>query len=161
VDYRLISRDGQRRWVLETAKVVTDDMDRFVVGILSDVTAEHEAEKQGQDLALLFETLISSPLFALAVFDASHRVVMVNGTLCDLVGFEQDALVGSPASLFCELPEALAPSQSGPPSEGNLPERTTLTLRHRDGSSLRRPAELRLLPPSMALGSLLVIVPTL
>ncbi|WP_254216970.1 chemotaxis protein CheB [Synechococcus sp. CCY 9618] len=157
VQYRITTRDGLRRWVLETGKVLNEEMDRYVVGTLSDVTAEHRVEEHSRDLGLLLETLISSQSFAMVVLDASQRVVKVNGTLCQLIGFEPDSLVGSPASLFCDLPELLA---GGQPLRSDAPARATLALRHRDGSTLQMGAELWKLPSSMVSGSLLVVLPT-
>ncbi len=161
MQYRITTREGQHRWVLETAKVLDDELGRFVVGTLSDVTAQRRAEEHGRDLAHLFETLISSPSFALAVIDGGGRVVMVNGTLCQLIGFEKETLVGSPLSLFCDLPEGVVPPAGERPTTGISPALESLTLRHRDGSQMNRPAEVWPLPSSMELGSVLLVFPSL
>ena len=161
VQYRITTREGQRRWVLETAKVLDDELERYVVGTLSDVTAQRRAEEHGRDLAHLFETLISSPSFALAVIDGNGRVVMVNGKLCQLIGFEKETLVGSPLSLFCDLPEGTVPAAGEGPPTGIFPALESLTLRHRDGSQMTRSAEVWPLPSSMKLGSALLVFPAL
>ncbi|MCT0208037.1 chemotaxis protein CheB [Synechococcus sp. CS-1332] len=161
VEYRIIRRDGQRRWVKENARVLTEAMERYVVGTLADITDQRQVEKHDQDLSVLLETLIHSPSFALAVFDANQRVVMVNGTLCERIGFDRDSLVGSPASLFCTLPEEVWPVQgSEAPSGEALLRSESLTLRHRDGRTMQAPAELWSLPASMGIGTLLVVLPT-
>ncbi|MEA5441022.1 chemotaxis protein CheB [Cyanobium gracile] len=161
VEYRIIRRDGQRRWVKENARVLTEATDRYVVGTLADVTEQRQVEKLGQDLSALFETLIQSPSFALAVFDADQRVVMVNGSLCERIGFDRASLVGSPASLFCALPEAV---WADPASDASAAEPLMrcegLTLRHRDGRTLQAPAELWRLPTSVGIGALLVLLPS-
>ena len=132
VSFRLITRDGRRRWLTETAKVIDDGRERSVVGTLSDVTDQRESEEEARRLSDLLETLISSPGLVLAVLDTDRRVVLVNETLCGLLGFERDSLLGSPASLFCVLPPLpkLVPEEqqaaSGPPLN------TTLPLLHRD-----------------------------
>ncbi|MEA5413745.1 chemotaxis protein CheB [Synechococcus sp. BA-132 BA5] len=162
VQYRIIRRDGQRRWVKENARVLTEAMDRYVVGTLADVTEQRQVQKQDKDLSVLFETLLHSPSFALAMVDANQRVVMVNGTLCDRLGFERDSLVGSPASLFCTLPETVWADQSSGSAAGEaLFQSERLTLRHRDGNLIQAPAELWRLPASMGTGALLVVLPTL
>ncbi|MCP9858271.1 MULTISPECIES: chemotaxis protein CheB [unclassified Cyanobium] len=161
VEYRILRRDGQRRWVKENARVLTEATDRYVVGTLADVTEQRQVDKHGQDLSALFETLIHSPSFALAVIDADQRVVMVNGSLCERVGFDQASLVGSPASLFCKLPEAVWASQGSDTSAAEpLLRSETLTLRHRDGRALEAVAELWRLPASVGIGVLLVVLPS-
>lgn len=160
VEYRFLRRDGQSRWVKENARVVTEAMERYVVGTLADVTEKRKGEQHIQDLSVLFETLIRSPSFALAVFDPNQRVVMVNGTLCERIGFDRESLVGSPASLFCTLPEAAGAVQgSEAPAGEALLRHESLTLRHRDGRTIQAPAELWSLPSSMGIGTLLVVLP--
>ncbi|KEF43473.1 MAG: diguanylate cyclase [Cyanobium sp. CACIAM 14] len=160
LQYRLTSRDGRQHWVKETARLLSDGMERYVVGTLSDVTDTRTAERHSQDLAHLFETLISSPSFALAVFDGNQRVVMVNDTLCRWIGFERESLTGSPASLFCSLPQLSGLLQSDPIALGPLLVEDSFPLQHRDGSTLLSKAELWRLPAAMDPGSLLLVIPT-
>jgi two-component system CheB/CheR fusion protein len=161
VEYRILRRDGQRRWVKENARVLSEGMDRYVVGTLADVTEQRQVEKHDKDLSVLLETLVRSPSFALAVFDANQRVVMVNGTLCERIGFDRDSLVGSPASLFCTLPEEVwAVQGSEAPAGEALLRSESLPLRHRDGRTIQAMAELWSLPSSMGIGTLLVVLPT-
>lgn len=120
MQYRITTREGQHRWVLETAKVLDDELGRFVVGTLSDVTAQRRAEEHGRDLAHLFETLISSPSFALAVIDGGGRVVMVNGTLCQLIGFEKETLVGSPSPCSVTCRRGWSPRPASDRRRGSL-----------------------------------------
>ncbi len=161
VQYRIIRRDGEQRWVTENAKVLTEEMDRYVVGTLSDITQQRQAQEHGRDLSVLFETLIRSPSFSVAVFDSSQRVVLVNASLCHRIGFERDSLVGSPASLFCQLPEAAtAPVGTDAPVDGPLFVSDAFPLRHRDGRTLVATAELWPLPSTMGTGSLLMVLPT-
>ncbi len=161
VEYRILRRDGQRRWVKENARVLSEGMDRYVVGTLADVTEQRQVEKHDKDLSVLLETLVRSPSFALAVFDANQRVVMVNGTLCERIGFDRDSLVGSPASLFCTLPEEVwAIKGNEVPAGEALLRSESLPLRHRDGRTIQALAELWSLPSSMGIGTLLVVLPT-
>lgn len=161
IEYRIIRRDGEQRWVKENAKVLTEEMDRYVVGTLSDITQQRQTQAHGRDLSVLFETLIRSPSFSVAVLDSNQRVVMVNASLCRRIGFERDSLVGSPASLFCQLPEAAtAPVASDATADGPLFVSASFPLRHRDGHTLQTTAELWSLPSTMGSGSLLMVLPT-
>lgn len=158
MSYRILRRDGQQRWIRENAKVLSEELGGCVVGTLSDVTVQRQAAEQGRELSLLFETLIRSSSFSLALFDASQRVVMVNGSLCRRIGFDRESLLGSPASLFCELPQAIAEGAS--PEDEPLLVSETIPVRHRDGHTVMMPAELWRLPASVARGSLLMVLPT-
>ncbi|MDM7952122.1 MAG: chemotaxis protein CheB [Cyanobium sp. CZS 25K] len=158
VEYGIVTREGQRRLVLETAKVISEHEDRYVVGTLSDVTRQRQAEEHSHDLALLFETLTSSPSFALAVLDADSHVVRVNETLCRLLAFDRASLVGSPSSLFCDLPPLLERLPVQEPDQPPPPLQATLALRHRDGRVLEQAAEIWQLPSSKAMGFLLLIM---
>ena len=161
VEYRIIRKDGECRWMKENARVLTEAMDHYVVGTLADVTEQRQVEKHDKDLSVLLETLVNSPSFALAVFDANQRVVMVNGTLCERIGFDRDSLVGSPSSLFCTLPEdAWVVEGSEAPAGKALMRSKSLTLRHRDGHTIQAAAELWSLPSSMGIGTMLVVLPT-
>ena len=161
VQYRIIRRDGEQRWVTENAKVLTEEMDRYVVGTLSDITQVRQAQDHCRDLSVLFETLIQSPSFSVAVFDSSQRVVLVNASLCHRIGFERDSLVGSPASLFCQLPEAATvPVSTDAPADGPLFVSESFSLRHRDGQTLQASVELWPLPSSMGSALLLMVLPT-
>lgn len=161
MQYRIIRRDGEQRWVTENANVLTVETDRYVVGTLSDITQQRQAQEHGRDLSLLFETLIRSPSFSVAVFDGNQREVMVNASLCRRIGFERDSLVGSPASLFCQLPEAaMASGRPDAPADGPLFVSEAFALRHRDGRTLQTTAELWSLPSTMGTGSLLMVLPT-
>ncbi len=159
VSYRLLTRDGRRRWVRETAKVVDDGRERSVVGTLCDVTEQREAEEESRHLAVLFDTLISSPALALAVLEPDRRVVMVNDTLCRLLGFERESLLGSPASLFCTLPPLPEPLPEGDAATPLPPLHTTLPLLHRDGRTLPLPSQIWRLPPAGASRILLLTLP--
>ncbi len=161
VEYRIIRRDGQRRWVKENARVLTEGTDRYVVGTLADVTEQRQVKKHDRDFSELFSTLIRSPSFALAVFDAEQRVVMVNDSLCERLGFDQASLVGSPASLFCTLPEVVwADAGSDPAATEPVMRSESLSLRHRDGRTLQAAAELWRLPSSLGIGAMLVVLPS-
>jgi two-component system CheB/CheR fusion protein len=158
VQYRLHTRDGRWIWVQESAQVLQEDEDRFVVGTLSDVTGHRRIETHARDLSILFETLVRTSSFALLVLDETFRIVMVNNALVALLGFDRDSLIGSPASLVCDLPEEVTRLVAAPSADSEPPTLRSLSLRHRDGTSLLMQAEIRRLPAPMESGALLLLL---
>ncbi|MCP9929440.1 PAS domain S-box protein [Cyanobium sp. AMD-g] len=159
VTYRILTREGHRRWVQETARVVADNRDRSVVGTLTDVTGLRESQERAHHLAQLFEALLSSPSFALAVLDANRQVVQVNDALCRLLGFERESLLGSPVSLICALPSLPEPMPGSDPARPSPALHATIPLLHRDGHPLALASQLWRVPSSSGPGDLLLVIP--
>lgn len=105
VRYRLTRRDGRQIWVLESARVVSEGAEQFVVGTLADVTAVRELEELASELSANFESVFESRSFGASVLDGQLRVVKANQTFCALVGADQDSIVGMSLALFA--PEAV------------------------------------------------------
>jgi two-component system CheB/CheR fusion protein len=144
VSYRLHTRDGRQIWVLESAKVVNDG-EGFVVGTLADVTELRALEQHAEDLSATFESVFHSRSFGVAVLDDQLRVAKANDTFCAMVGFEPGAIVGVPcAMLTTELDrEALLPEGASFPPRSLPAAIRTIELKHLDGSTRRRNAEVR------------------
>ncbi len=158
LQYRFHTRDGRTIWVQESAQVLEEDDERFVVGTLSDVSREREMEAHARDLSTLFESLILTDSFALLVLDDQRRIVMVNHALASWLGFERESLIGTPVSLLCNLPEELNQVTADPIVAGARPMLRPLSLRHRDGRQLRLKAEIRRLPSPTTSASLLLLL---
>jgi hypothetical protein len=65
--------------VEESARVVSDAGDRFVVGTLADVTPLRALEEHASELSAIFESVFHTSSFAVAVFDEHDRLMMANG----------------------------------------------------------------------------------
>jgi two-component system CheB/CheR fusion protein len=105
VRYRLTSRDGRQLWVLESARVVREGDEQFVVGTLADVTAVRELEERASELSASFASVFESRSFGASVLDGQLRVVKANHTFCAQVGVDQESIVGMSLALFA--PEAV------------------------------------------------------
>jgi PAS domain S-box-containing protein len=91
--------------VLESARVVREGDEQFVVGTLADVTAVRELEERASELSASFASVFESRSFGASVLDGQLRVVKANHTFCAQVGVDQESIVGMSLALFA--PEAV------------------------------------------------------
>jgi two-component system CheB/CheR fusion protein len=92
--YRLTTRDGRRIWVEESAKVMHDDSDCFVVGTLCDVTRSHDEQEHADQVSAIFEAVYNCRSIGVAVLDLRLRVLMANDHLAELTGRSAAAMAG-------------------------------------------------------------------
>ncbi len=159
VRYRITTRDGRQIWLAETARVVNDGAEPFVVGTLADVTALRALEDQARELSAGFESVFHARSFGTAVLDEQLRVVMANEMFCSLVGFDPESIVGVASALFA-TPAALEALRQAAEAAlaGSQPAVRPLQLVSRDGSSLQVQAEIRALSRPAGNGRITMIV---
>jgi two-component system CheB/CheR fusion protein len=105
--YRLTTRDGRRIWVEESAKVMHDDSDCFVVGTLCDVTRSHDEQEHADQVSAIFEAVYNCRSFGVAVLDPRLRLLMANDHLAELTGRSAGAMAGLALAEVCpEIVEA-------------------------------------------------------
>ncbi len=157
--YRLTTRDGRQIWVLESARVVSEGSEEFVVGTLADVTGLRTLEDRASELSATFESVFHAHSFGVAVLDAQLRVVMANQTFCAMVGFDQDSIVGVASTLLA--PGAIeglrGDSQAALSGSQPMPIRT-IQLKGPSGALYPVQAELRALPQPSARALITLIV---
>ena len=90
--YRILTRDGEVRWVEDNTRVVHDDDGRVLYhqGILIDVTQKQAAQEQLVKLSQAVEQSPGSVLIA----DTRGRVEYVNRKFVENSGFEESEVVG-------------------------------------------------------------------
>jgi two-component system CheB/CheR fusion protein len=159
VRYRLTTRDGRQIWVLESARVVSEGSQQFVVGTLADVTALRELEDRASELSATFESVFDARSFGVVVLDAQLRVVMANPTFCALVGFDQDSIVGVSSALFApEAVEGLSADARAALAGTQPTAIRTVQLKSPQGPLHPVQAEIRALPQPSARAVITLIV---
>ncbi|MGB5135779.1 MAG: chemotaxis protein CheB [Prochlorococcaceae cyanobacterium] len=159
VRYRLSTRDGRQIWVLETARVVSEGSQPFVVGTLADVTALQELEDRASELSATFESVFDARSFGVIVLDAQLRVVMANQTFCAMVGFDQKSIVGVSTALFApEAVEELSADARAALAGSRPTAIRTLQIKGPQGSLHPVQAEIRALPQPSARAVITLIV---
>ncbi|MFM1811740.1 MAG: hypothetical protein RLZZ336_678 [Cyanobacteriota bacterium] len=94
VTYRLQRRDGQWATLQETATVLDDSLDHYIVGTLADVTEQHRLEQHSRLLAQGFEALVAHGSAPLALVDDTIGCVAVSPSFATGLGVEPAALQG-------------------------------------------------------------------
>jgi two-component system CheB/CheR fusion protein len=94
VDYRLACRDGAYRWLRESARLLEEGDESFVVGTLTDLTSQRDLEERSRDLEAVFEAVFNSGRWGVALFDDQGRLELANRRFCDLVERDPGGIVG-------------------------------------------------------------------
>ena len=98
VEYRITTRDGQRRWVAEYGRGAADDhgVMRWIDGVLLDVT---EAKERNAQFVSTVQALDRAE--AVAEFTPQGRVLHANANFLRLFGYTLDELQGRSHALLC------------------------------------------------------------
>ena len=98
LEYRVITEDGQRRWVRGESKPLFDeDGDVYrIVGFVRDVTERVERERQLEK----YETLVESMEDPAWVLDREKQVTLVNQATVERVGVDRGEVVGQSIAAF-------------------------------------------------------------
>ncbi|MEN9358302.1 MAG: hypothetical protein RL695_2473, partial [Pseudomonadota bacterium] len=107
IDYRLIRRDGQSRWVSESGRGVYDEHDRvqWIDGVILDIseTKARNAEFEGTVAAI-------NRALAVVEFDLTGHVLTANSNFLTLMGYRLEEIQGQPHRLFCTPEQRAEPA---------------------------------------------------
>jgi len=118
VDYRLACRDGAYRWLRESARLLEEGDESFVVGTLTDLSVQRDLEAKSRDQEAVFAAVFNSGRWGVALFDEHGLLEQANRRFCDLVERDPGGIVGlacteleaDPANGLCAaLREVLVP----------------------------------------------------
>ncbi|TFG28922.1 PAS domain S-box protein [Candidatus Thorarchaeota archaeon] len=96
IDHRIVRPDGSVRYVHEEGEVTFDDDGTAIqmIGTIQDITAQKNQEallREERDKAQLYLDLAGTIIFAL---DTSLNVTMINRKGCELLGCEENDILG-------------------------------------------------------------------
>jgi diguanylate cyclase (GGDEF)-like protein/PAS domain S-box-containing protein len=108
IEYRMLARDGREVWVREQDTIVRDAEGRplFTQGVLYDITDQrrlHDALRDERDRARSYLDIAGT--FVILV-DLEDRIVLVNRAGRELLGYEEDELIGRDAFHVLSTPES-------------------------------------------------------
>ncbi|WP_436925966.1 PAS domain S-box protein [Halosimplex amylolyticum] len=95
VTYRILTADGEVRWMWERGRAIGDDADR-IEGFITDVTERHERERRLEATSARLEALVENSPDMIDVLDPGGTIVDANQRLCDALGYDEQALRGTP-----------------------------------------------------------------
>ena len=103
VEYRITTREGQRRWISEYGRGAADEQGtvRWIDGVILDITTtkEHTAQFVGTVQAL-------NRSEAVAEFDLHGNLLDANANFLALMGYSFEEAIGQQHALFCPPPAA-------------------------------------------------------
>lgn len=95
-------KDGSTLLIELTITPLFDDHDQLScwVGLLDDVTAKHQLQRELEEQRLLLEAIYNVTEVGICVTDEQGRYVEVNRAYCELYGYSRDELLGQD---FCMI----------------------------------------------------------
>lgn len=111
IEFRLRHRDGSYRWILSSAKLITDELGKpiKVVGSHVDITERKRMEEQLRQSEMRFRQVFDCSTLGMMVISREHRIEAVNNALCTMLEYEPHELQGREIwQLICseDLPQA-------------------------------------------------------
>jgi diguanylate cyclase (GGDEF)-like protein/PAS domain S-box-containing protein len=118
-DYRILTRDGQTRWVADSAVQVRDENNRRVgvIGILQDITERKQVEEalreNEENLRVLFETMSEGIALNEMIYDENgemvdYRILNVNQAFYSTADYRGNNVIGNVATkLYGISPELI------------------------------------------------------
>lgn len=102
-EYRMLHKDGSKRWILDQASVMhrdTDGKPLRMCGTHTDITARKHAEEVLQDSETRFRSIYEQALNGIAFADLEGTVTDANDSFSSLLGYTCDELKGLNISHF-------------------------------------------------------------
>jgi sigma-B regulation protein RsbU (phosphoserine phosphatase) len=103
--YRIVTREGEVRWVEDRTSVVVDPRDgqRYNQGIVMDITRRKAAEDALRKSEEKHRRIVETAGEGFVLMDEDLRIVDVNAAYCRLVGYGREELLGrTPLDLASE-----------------------------------------------------------
>ena len=94
--YRVLTRDGQVRWIEDTTTTQCDPEGTIACyqGTVADVTERKEAEEKLRKSEEKFRRIIETAAEGFAMIDDDRRIIDVNAAYCRMLGYEREELIG-------------------------------------------------------------------
>jgi len=101
-EYRLLTDDGQTRWVRDEAVVIRREPPRrgYLQGVLLDITAHKQAEEALRRSEAQYRRIVDTAEEGIWIVDARGVTTFVNRRMAELLGYTVEELQGAPMSAF-------------------------------------------------------------
>ena len=103
--YRIMTKDGQIRWVEDQTSVVRDDQGNkiFNQGLLVDITRRKLAEDEVRKSEEKFRRIVETAGEGFILMDEDLKIIDVNDAYCNLLGYTREEILGkTPLDLATE-----------------------------------------------------------
>ncbi len=94
--YRIVTRDGDVRWVEDTTTTERDEDGKILYyqGIVVDITERKLAEEELSRSEAKFRRILETAAEGFVMMDDKLRIVEVNDAYCRMLGYERGELIG-------------------------------------------------------------------
>lgn len=94
--YRIMTRDGQIRWVEDQTSVVRDDQGNkiFNQGLLVDITSRKLAEEQVRKSEEKFRRIVETAGEGFILMNEDLKITEANDAYCKMLGFSREEILG-------------------------------------------------------------------
>jgi sigma-B regulation protein RsbU (phosphoserine phosphatase) len=94
--YRIVTKDGQIRWVQDQTSVVRDDQGNkiFNQGLLVDITRRKLAEEKLRKSEEKFRRIVETAGEGFILMDEDLKIIDVNDAYCKMLGFSRKEIMG-------------------------------------------------------------------
>jgi len=138
-EYRLLTDDGQIRWVRDEAVVIRREPPRrgYLQGVLLDITAHKEAEEALRRSEAQYRRIVDTAEEGVWIVDARGITTFVNRKMAELLGYTVEELCGAPMAAFRAQDEETraARRERGAPGTTHFFD-TDVQYRRKDGSTM-------------------------
>jgi sigma-B regulation protein RsbU (phosphoserine phosphatase) len=94
--YRILTKDGQVRWVEDQTTVVRDDQGKkiFNQGLLMDITRRKLAEEELRQSEEKFRRIVETAGEGFILMDEDLKIIDTNNAYCKMLGFSRKDIIG-------------------------------------------------------------------
>ncbi|SIQ41812.1 PAS domain-containing sensor histidine kinase [Maribacter ulvicola] len=105
VSKKYINKSGETLYLKVSLNAVknTRNETRFVLGMLEDITKQHEAEVKLKAEREKYSDIIANMNLGLLEVDEKDNILLANQSFCDMSGFEEHELIGKNATDFFKV----------------------------------------------------------
>ncbi len=95
--YRVLTKDGEERWVEDQTSVVRDNQGNKIhnQGILIDITERRLAEEKLKKSEEKFRRIVETAGEGFVLMDQELKIVDVNNAYCQMIGYSREELKGT------------------------------------------------------------------
>jgi PAS domain S-box-containing protein len=107
-EYRIISKDGETKWIFERGRTLCDENELpvWIEGAIFDITARKIAEQDLRESEEKYRKLFTNDIDAITIFDAETRQILdVNDAFLKLYGYTRDEILKLKADDMSAEPE--------------------------------------------------------
>jgi sigma-B regulation protein RsbU (phosphoserine phosphatase) len=94
--YRMMTKDGQIRWVQDQTSVVRDDLGKkiFNQGLLVDITRRKRVEEKLRKSEEKFRRIVETAGEGFILMDEDLKIIDVNEAYCKMLGYAREEILG-------------------------------------------------------------------